>query len=194
MTSISSLFNSVSILVSGQDESYHSLNFESARKHVEKLCIGAAKIGVGIAGFIAVSYLMNQQASSLAAAGVCTVALGGSMLLASKVSIFFLDAIKITTGIVLLHKGFLNLLVSPAISWVKGPVKELDAYLVANAVCRFVGGMFSFSLADNLAHSVSLSLSYSAGKGYQRQVHRIDRGITALITPIASIFTLIIGY
>ncbi|HEX4838849.1 MAG TPA: hypothetical protein VFU89_00220 [Rhabdochlamydiaceae bacterium] len=192
---MTSIYESISSLARGREaQSHQPLDFQSAQKHVQKLCIGVAKLGVGIAGFIAVSHLMNQQPSSLAAAGVCTVALGGAMLLASKVSIFFLDAVKITTSIVLLHKGFLNLLVSPLISWVKGPVKELDAYLVTNAVCRFVGGMFSFSLAHNLAHAASLSLSHSVGKGRGRQAHLIDQGITVLISPIASIFTLILGY
>lgn len=200
MTNISSIYESFSSLANGRNAlwpgalSHQPLNFNLARKHVQTLLIEVAKVGVGIAGFIAVSYLMNQQASSLAAAGVCAVALGSSLLLASKVSTFFLDALKITTAIVVFQKGFLNLLAFPAFSSVIGPVKGLGACSVTNAVCRFVGGMFSFFLAFSLADSGSFSLSYSTDRAFQAPEHLIDRKIMAAINLIALISTRILGY
>ncbi|HEX2580102.1 MAG TPA: hypothetical protein VHK67_06860 [Rhabdochlamydiaceae bacterium] len=209
MTNISSAYEAASILFNRQDPlTNRPLNFNSARKHVQKLCMEGAKVAVGIAGFAAVSYLMNQQASSMAAAGVCAAVLGGSLLLASRVSVFFHDAVKITTALVLFQKGFLNLIGYPVVASVKGlvarsitvpPPGDIPVSLVTklfsayfSPLCHFVLGGFSLALAVNLGKDGSSLVTQ--GKGFQPQKHLIDRGIIALTKPITYIVTRVLGY
>lgn len=209
MTNISNVYESVSSLFHSQDSLTHKpLDFNSARKHVQKLCIEGAKVAVGVAGFMAVSCLMNQQASSMAAVVVGAAVLGGSLFLASRVSVFFHDAVKIATALVLFQRGFLNLLFFPTISSIIPSVKGLSMYAVTmlplndlpsssgvaylNIFGRFIVGMYSLSLALHLAQNGSSSLSYV--KNLQQQKHLIDKGVITLLRPVTYIATRALGY
>lgn len=163
MTNIITIYTSVNSLVRGKDPiTGHPLHFDDARKNVKKLLIEGVKVAAGIGGFIVVTRLMNQQDSSLAAAGVGALAIGGSLLLTSRVSVILYDATKITAGLVFFKKGCLDLAVYPAVASVKGIVESLSS-LPSLSMPRLI--YLPFVVIKNLA------LTYlSIGTGYFRLI------------------------
>ncbi len=213
MTNISNIVGGINSL------SDQRLHFNDARKNVKKLLIEGVKVAAGIGGFIAVSRLMARQNSSLSAAGVGALAIGGSLLLTSRVSVILHDAAKITAGLVLFRKGCLDFVVFPAVASVKGAfslpsfsiprliflpfvaIKNLTLTYLSLGKCylRFIGGAISLGGSMKLVTSGNVKVPVVENfedddDEIQPQRHPIDRGIISIVKGAAYIFTKMLRY
>lgn len=209
MDSMSEIFKSVNTLVRGEDSITHEpLYFRTARNHVKKVLIEGVKVAAGIGGFMAISRLMARQNSFASAVGVGAVAVGGSLLLTSRVSVILYDATKITAGLALFKIGCFDFCVLPAVASVKGvafsmPRMNTLALAVGKGFCRFVAGALSFVGAVQLMTSGEVKnrvVTKFDGDDElrmiepRRQKHLIDRQITRVVKKAAEIITRMLGY